>query len=708
MLAVFKREFKSYLHSFIGPLFIAALLGLFSMFFILFNVMGLSNNINGSLYNLGYWGLMFLLPILCMRSFSEERKNKTDQLILTAPVSVGGIVFGKFLAIAAVLAIPTAFFCLMPLVLSAFGEVPLLWNYTSILGFFLYGLALISICIFISNLSENPIICAVISILVILAGNISSNFYNSSSSELVKNIFSSTIDFSTRLTNMMMGTFDLTSVIYFVTVTALFLFLSTQMIQKRRYSVSRKNLSISAYSTVTVIVLIAAMVAANMAALQIPDNIRQADVTSQNLYSLSSDTKKIAAGIEDDITLYFFAQETDSEARTKDETIEKLLQQYASLSDHITLEYIDPVLNPQFAKNYTDETISYSSVIVVNNSNGRSRVVNYDDMYETTVDYSTYQQTVTGYDTEGEITYALQYVTLSDEEMMNAYQITGHNEISFTSAFSDVLSKNNMTVNDLSLLSSDSVPEDCELLIINSPETDYSEDEVNRVIDYLDSGKNALIITYYKTSQELVNFNRILGYYGVSAQQGVLIETSPDMLVAGSEPYYILPIIGSDDITSGISTEGYGSVFAPLCQPLTYEAQDDVTITELLRTSDEAYIQYLDSQDNKSDAGRYYIGLKADKELDSGSSRAVIYSCGDMFSDAADEMVQGNNLRLFSNTLNALVTFDTELVSIPVKNVDTPLYISGQNAILIIAVLAALVIAIFFSGLFVWIYRRRK
>ncbi len=708
MLAIFKREFKSYLHSFIGPLFIAAVLGLFSLFFTLFNLLSLSDNINGALYNLGFWGLMFLIPILCMRAFSEERRNKTDQMILTAPVSVGGIVMGKFLAIAAIFAIPTLLICIIPLIMTAFGSIPMLWNYTSILGFFLYGLMLISVCIFISNFSENPIICAVISIIVILVCNISSSFYDSSSSELVKTFFSSTIDFSGRLTNMMMGTCDLTSIVYFVSVTALFLFLSVQMIQKRRYSISKKNFSISAYSSLTVIVMIAVVVAANMAALQIPDNIREADVTAQNLYSLSDDTKSVVEGISDDITLYFFAQEGDTEAKTKDETVEKLLKNYAGLNDHISLEYIDPVLNPQFAKKYTDDSIGYSSVIVVNNTNGKSKVVNYDDMFETSIDYTTYQSTVTGYDTEGEITYALQYVCLPEEDMMTAYQITGHNEIAFTESFSDVITKNNMVIKDLSLLTAETVPDDCELLIINSPVTDLSADEADKIIDYLNSGKNALIITYYKTTGKMENLNKVLAVYGVTAEDGVIIENDPEMVIAGSDPYYILPILGSDEITNGISSEGYGSVFTPLCQPLTYEGQEDVNITELLRSSDEANIQYLDSEENKSDAGRYYIGLKAEKEFDSGSSTAVIYSCGDMFSQAADEMVMGNNLRLFGSTLNALVTFDTELVNIPAKSVDSPISVSGQNAIFMMGCLAITVLAIFLSGLFVWLYRRRK
>ncbi len=708
MLAIFKREFKSYLRSFIGPLFIAAVLGLFSMFFILFNIMSLSNNINGALYNLGFWGLMFMIPILCMRAFSEERKNKTDQMILTAPVSVGGIVLGKFLAIVAVFAIPTAVFCLFPPILSAFGDVPLLWNYTSILGFFLYGVMLISVCVFISNLSDNPIICAVISIIVILICNLSPNFYSSSSSELVKNIFSSTIDISTRMSNMMTGTCDITSIIYFVSVTALFLFLSMQLIQKRRYSVSKKNFSISAYSTVTVIVMAVVVVAANMAALQIPDNIREADVTSQNLYTLSNDSKEIVKGIGDDITLYFFAKEDDSEQKTKDEMIEKILQQYAGSNDHITLKYIDPVLNPQFAKKYTDNNLSYSSVIVVNETNGRSKVVDYNDMLETQIDYKTYSQSVTGYDIEGEVTYALQYVCLSDDDLLNAYAITGHNEQTFAGAFSDVISKNNMTVNTLSLLTEEKVPDDCELLIINQPVIDFSEEEAQKIIDYLNTGKNALIVTFYQTQSHLENFGKVLAYYGVSLEDGAIIENDGERVIAGLDPYYILPVIGSDDITNGISSEGYGSVFAPLSQGMSYEAVDGVTVTELLKSSDNAYVQYLDSADNKSETKQWFVGLKAEKELDSGSSTAVIYTSGDMFTEAADQMVSGNNVRLFSNTLNSLVTFDTELVSIPVKQIDSPLYINGKNAILIICGLAFIVLATFVSGLAVWLVRRRK
>jgi ABC-2 type transport system permease protein len=315
---------------------------------------------------------------------------------------------------------------------------------------------------------------------------------------------------------------------------------------------------------------------------------------------------------------------------------------------------------------------------------------------------------VTGYDTEGEITYALQYVCLSDDQLTKAYSITGHNEISFESKFSDVIDKNNMQVSELSLLTSEKVPEDCKLLILNTPLRDYTQDEVQKVIDYLDNGGNVLIITYYKTYEPLENFAQILNYYGVTVEDGVIIEKDPERVIAGSDPYYILPVIGSDTITSGISQEGYGTVFTPLCQPLSYTTDEKVTVTELLKSSDQAYVQYMDAEDHVSDNGTFLIGLKANKELDSGSSTAVIYSSGDMFSDGANEIVGGNNLRLFTGTLNSLVTFDTELVMIPSKLADSPLSITGKVAIAILAIMFAVAATLIIVGLVVFIVRRRK
>lgn len=166
MLAIYKRELKSYFRSFIGLLFIAVTLFFVSLYF----------TVNNLLYGYPYFsyaigGVIFVflitVPILSMRIMAEERRSKTDQLILTAPVSVGGIIFGKFLALMTIFAIPTAITCVYPLIMRCFGNVPMGEAYLSILGFFLYGMTAIAIGVLISSLTESQVIAAVISFIVL-------------------------------------------------------------------------------------------------------------------------------------------------------------------------------------------------------------------------------------------------------------------------------------------------------------------------------------------------------------------------------------------------------------------------------------------------------------------------------------------------------------------------------------------------------------
>ncbi|MCR5100117.1 MAG: Gldg family protein [Butyrivibrio sp.] len=711
MLAIFKREFKSYLHSFIGPLVIAAILAMFTWFFLIYNLFSQSNNLNGAVFYVAFWGLMIIIPVLSMRSFTEERKNKTDQMILTAPVSVGQMVMGKFLSMVAIFTIPTLVICIFPLVMMKFGSVPLLWNYTSIFAFYIYGVALIAICMFFSSLTENIIISFISSAVVILFCNLSSNIYEGLGIEALSTVLKNTVDISTRLTDMMLGSIDVTAIIYFLSIIILFLFLTTQSIQKRRYTVSKNNFSISAYSSITVIVVIVAIVFANLAGSQIPEDYKSLDVTSNSLYTLTDDSIDVVSQITDDITLYFLAKEDDETGQTKDTGVEKILKKYAALSDNITLTYVDPVINPQFASNYTTDSLSYSSVIVVDNTNERSTVIPYSDMFETEIDYTTYSSTVTGYNMEGEITNALQYVTLSEDVLMNAYIITGHNEIGLEDAYEKVLKNDNMNISELSLLTTTSVPEDCDLLIIASPAIDYTADEAAMVISYLENGGDILILSTY-TQEDMTNFKSILAFYGVDLKDGLIVENDSNHYYNNMQPYYVFPVLGSDEITDGISSSASGMVFAPLPQALSYTESDDVTISEILTSSEDAYIKANVEggieQADTDESGQFTMAVKAVKTTGDTQSNAAIYACGYMFTSSADEIVSDNNLLLFSNTINSLVEFETDFVTIPVKEVSNYITVTISAVYTILSVMIVVVLAILIGGFVVWFKRSKK
>ena len=157
MLAIYKRELKSYFQSMTGCVFIAFLLVFTGIYFMAYNLTAgypyFSYSLSGSL-------IVFIvgIPLITMRSFSEERKNKTDQLLLTAPVSLGKVVMGKYLAMATVIAIPNVIFCLYPLIIKSQGTAYLEVDYISIAVFFLLGCVYAAIGMFLSSLTESQII----------------------------------------------------------------------------------------------------------------------------------------------------------------------------------------------------------------------------------------------------------------------------------------------------------------------------------------------------------------------------------------------------------------------------------------------------------------------------------------------------------------------------------------------------------------------
>ncbi|MCC2252882.1 ABC-2 transporter permease [Ruminococcus sp. CLA-AA-H200] len=167
MLAIYKRELKSYFQSMVGCVFIAFLIAYTGIYFMAYNMVSgypyFSYTLSGS-------QLVFIvgIPLITMRSFSEERKNKTDQLLLTAPVSLAKIVIGKYLAMVTVIAIPNIIFCAFPLIIMSQGTAYLTIDYISIGVFFLLGCVYAAIGMFMSSLTESQMIAFISSFGVLI------------------------------------------------------------------------------------------------------------------------------------------------------------------------------------------------------------------------------------------------------------------------------------------------------------------------------------------------------------------------------------------------------------------------------------------------------------------------------------------------------------------------------------------------------------
>ncbi len=722
MLAIFKRDFKSYLHSFIGPLAVTVILVFMMIFFAVNNLVYGYSVINAALYGACLYGITFSMPILCMRTFAEERRSKTDQMILTAPVSIAGIVMGKFMALVSVLLIPAGLSCFLPLVLGKYGNVSYKWSYTCVLAFILYGMMIISLCMFMSSLVENPIIAAVFSMIASFLGILLPGAYTHIPIEWLRKFLDSTYNFTDRLADLMMGTLDWTAVIYFVSFTLLFLFLCTQVIEKRRYSLKKGMYSAGIYSGSLIIICVAAVIAINVSSAEFPENVKNVDVSGTGMYSLSQDSKDILNNMTDDVAIYYLAKENDTEGE-KDVDIERILKLYAGTGKHVTLSYVDISIDPQFAAQYTDNELSYNSVIVVDKTNGRSRAVDFYDMVNMEYD-SNYQPYISSYDIEGQVSGAIQYVMLSADKLLNAYCVTGHDEMRFDQSYDRVFTNYSMNLHDIDLKTASAIPEDCDLLIINAPASDYMAEEVSLIKEYLDKGGNILIMTFYATP-DMNNFNELLSYYGVEKKPGLVVESDESMYFYQLQvPVYLYPELCYDDITENVADGDGEHVMSPFSQALVYtdDPDDNISYSPLLRTSEKAYIKtdYRTAENLDKAAGdeegQFVIALRAQKILEDGNvSKAVIYTgvfmdpygTYGMFSEATDYYTGGMNQKLFGNTLGQLVELENDIVTIPPHDSVATIYFTPAQARNILLTQFIVIAVIFFGGLGIWIYRRR-
>ena len=233
MLPIFRRELNAYLGSPIGYVFIGMFVLISNLFFYLNNVLMASSNIVPLFMNMQML-LMLLIPLLTMRLFSEEFKQKTDQMILTAPVRLSSIVMGKFLAALCVFLIALAFTLLWVVIVAVYGSVPVrsvIGNYVAII---LAASMFIAMGTFISTLTENQLIAAVLSFAVFFGLYLLDYAVFAIDIQGVKEVIS-WLSVYVRFTSFTRGIFFLSDSAFYLCVTAAFLFLSVRMLERKQW-----------------------------------------------------------------------------------------------------------------------------------------------------------------------------------------------------------------------------------------------------------------------------------------------------------------------------------------------------------------------------------------------------------------------------------------------------------------------------------------
>ena len=471
-------------------------------------------------------------------------------------------------------------------------------------------------------------------------------------------------------------------------------------------TISKKHIKNGSYTMVMSVIFIAVVIVINMIVSTIPSKYSEIDISSQKLYSIGDETKKMLKDLEKAVTIYQIAQ-----SGSEDENISNLLKKYEDESKHIKVEQKDPVVNPKFVSQYTSDDLSANSLIVV--CGDRNKVIDYNNIYETSIDYQTYSSQTTGFDGEGQITSAIGYVT--SENLPVLYTVEGHGEKDMDSSIKEDIEKANMDIKSLNLLTEGNVPDDADCLFIDSPSTDFSSDEKDAIIEYLENGGKAMIFSDY-TTEDMPNFDAILENYGVQRTEGVVFEGDKQHY-AMQMPYYLVPTINSTDASSETASAGY-YVLAPYAQGIKQldDVRDTVKIESILTTSDQAYSKTdlnsntIEKEDGDVE-GPFDLGVSITESLDDDKETQIVYySTSNLMDSQTNQMVSGGNEKLIMESLKWMTdTEESASVSIPSKSLEVSyLTITDYDAAFWKICTIALIPGIFLViGFVVWIKRRK-
>ena len=439
------------------------------------------------------------------------------------------------------------------------------------------------------------------------------------------------------------------------------------------------------YSLALTAIVLAILIAVNIFASVLPSRFTKYDISASRLYSVTSSTKAVVNALSEDVKIYWVVQ-----ADKEDEVIENLLDKYEALSDHISVEKKNPDVYPTFTAQYTDASVPNNSLIV--ESGNKSRYIDYNDIYLVDMDYSSYSA-VYSFDGEGAITSAIDYVV--SDELPKIYALTGHGEEELTDDFRDQLDRENMELEEFSLLNEDEIPVDAACILIYAPASDISAEEKKLLASYVKNGGKLLVMAGPAEDGTLENLYSLVSEYGVEAADGIVVEGDREHF-AFAAPYILLPDVQSAGITQPLIDSRY-YVIVPIAQGLTVNDTSKAAVTQLLNTSDSSFSKaagyQLDTYDKESGDTDGPFAVAVDVDVND-SGEIIWFSSSYMLDEIYDAYSSGANLDLTMNAL-AQLAGESEAAAIRTKSLNySYLTISDSTA----SMLKTLMIGVFPAG----------
>lgn len=713
MTAVFGKELSSYFKNPLGYIYLTVFYLFGGQFLLMQMSYSGTNNISDIFSNM-YVVVILALPLLTMRLFAEEKKQHTDQALLTAPVSLAEVVWGKFLAAFALYFFGVAVCILYFGVISSMSAP--LWNlfFGNFVGILLLGAALVSIGLFISALTESQVLAAIGTfgcMLFLMGLDSMGGALPSVLSFLAKPL--SALSFSARYYDFTSGILDLSHVLFFISVVLVFNFLTIRVLDKNRWVASKRVKSAVLSALVTAVFLVV-VVLFNVVFSLVLDRLPSVDLTSNNIYQLSEDSIRAIEPLEQEVEIIVCYSEEDLRSTQYGKQTHEILKGYERHNSGITVRFADLLKEPDISAQYADYGVTNGSIII--RSAKRVRLVSLNDCIETEMDYSNYSYI---YKSRAEqvLTSGILYVT--EDSVMKASILTGHSEAGCEDII-NYLNENNYMVTEQNIATERIDPE-AEIAFLFAPTTDYSPQELEELDRFLDNdgmfGKTLIYIAS-RNQPVLPALESFLSEWGIGVGNSLVVETNSANIYdqqgfmfgavygEGAEPY--LETVRN----SSLPVLGYYS------RPLTvlWEEKDNRTAQYLIRTDDSCVLYSLaEARLDISESGEtsgYGIAVIGDrlKYIGTEAKRSYVAAFGSNVMFSSSEIVSSNfgNRDFMVELINTLAGKQNG-ISIPSVSFDyEKLNFSRSDYTTISAVFGALLPGIvFIAGIVVWLRRRR-
>lgn len=707
MGAIILKELKSYFKSMFGWIFLAVFTFFAGLYFLINNIYNGSPYLSTTMSSMVIV-LIFILPLLTMRIIAEEKRQKTDQFLITAPISLWKVVFGKFIAVAIILFAATLLFLAGAGVMSIYGDIPWLETLYGLLIFFVFACALAAVGMFMSSVTEHQFLAAIYTYFTFIFTLLAPQFvymifgYDKLISKIL-NVF----DIFTRFDTLMVGKLSIPSLLYMLSVTAIFLILTYKVFAKDSVQISAMGRNKFFFTKLGMYVVIVAIIVLCVGSTHVPTKYSEFDVSEKGLYSIGDDTKDMLKALDKDVTIYVLASEGETDSMVK-----SYLDSYDNGSKHVKIEYKPMDKYPSFYQSYCDTAPYADSLIVVMGED--YRVLDYNDLYEYQFDYSTYSQTVVGSNIESKITASINALA-NGENKLKAYCLAGHNEIEIPNYVSDILSKNGFTFEDLLLVQAGKIPEDCDLLFINGPMSDLSTSETAIIKNYADNAGNLIIIPSL-SELHLKNYDELINSLGVTITEGTVLENNIFYQFEEGNPAAAL---ATTDMNSPFEISSKKVMLLYMPRGLQYDETalpSDTAIKTIIMSSDNSYEKNIESEsdlskDDTCKDGPFPLGVYIRKFCQEAGdySNIVIIGSPTFMYDQFDVWVANGNSELIVNSVMGILPNELKTV-IPTKSFSYD-QIAVSTGILYLDILiceVVLPLAMIIAGIIIAIMRKRK